>query len=194
MPPEKVRFFEVISVPKVARVQQELVLVDAGTVKGYRVVYWYLLKDKTRALNPKLDARSAFNIGAWLAAPGVVGYALSCWPERGDVNLLQWISLTTGAERPGEGRRRGQHRRHGGVGEKARGGRPERRGDGWLLSGERLHVASAHRRIPPASTRTTSTATVRRLAVRALHDDGKVVPGRLDAWPGAGCRVGPACD
>jgi hypothetical protein len=96
LPPEKVRFFEVIRVPKVTSVQQELVLVDAGTIKGYRVVYWYLLKDKTRALNPKLYARSAFNIGAWLAAPGVVGYALSCWPERGDVNLLQWISLTTG--------------------------------------------------------------------------------------------------
>jgi len=95
-PPEKVRFFEVISVPKVARVQQELVLVDAGTVKGYRVVYWYLLKDKTSALDPKLCARSAFNIGAWFAAPGVVGYALSCWPERGDVNRFQWIALTTG--------------------------------------------------------------------------------------------------
>ncbi len=46
-PPEKVHFFQVISVPRVARVQQELVLVDAGTVKGYRVVYWYLLKDRT---------------------------------------------------------------------------------------------------------------------------------------------------
>ena len=49
LPPEKVRFFEVIRVPKVTKVQQELVLVDAGTIKGYRVVYWYLLKDKTRA-------------------------------------------------------------------------------------------------------------------------------------------------
>jgi hypothetical protein len=95
-PPEKVRFFEVISVPTVAWVQQELVLVDAGTVNGYRVVYWYLLKDKTSALDPKLCARSAFNIGAWFVAPGVVGYALSCWPERGDVNRFQWIALTTG--------------------------------------------------------------------------------------------------
>jgi hypothetical protein len=96
-PPEKVRFYKVISVPKVAWVQQEGVLVDAGNVKGYRVVYWYQLKDRTSALDPKVHARSAFNIGAWFVAPGVVGYALSCWPERGDVNLLQWISLTTGA-------------------------------------------------------------------------------------------------
>jgi hypothetical protein len=95
-PPEKVRFFEVVSVPNVATLQQELVLVDAGTVHGYRVVYWYLLKDRTSALDRKLCARSAFNIGAWLVAPGVVGYALSCWPERGDVNSLQWIALTTG--------------------------------------------------------------------------------------------------
>jgi hypothetical protein len=95
-PPGKVRFFEVVRVPKVARVQQELVLVDAGTVQGYRLVYWYLLKDKTSALDPKVGVRSAFNIGAWLVAPGVVGYALSAWPQRADVNVFQWVSLTTG--------------------------------------------------------------------------------------------------
>jgi len=97
MPPEKVRFFQLVSVPGVAKVQQELVLVDVGTVKGYRVAYWYLLKDKTKSLDPKVAARSDFNIGAWLAAPGVVGYALSSWPKRDDVNALQWLSLTSGA-------------------------------------------------------------------------------------------------
>jgi hypothetical protein len=96
LPPGKVRFFQVVSVPNVARVQQELVLVDAGTIKGYRLVYWYLLKDQTRALDPKRAARSGFNVGAWLVAPGVVGYALSTWPQREDVNALQWISLTAG--------------------------------------------------------------------------------------------------
>jgi hypothetical protein len=96
-PPEKVRLFQLISVPGVAKVQYELVLVDAGTVKGYRVAYWYLLKDKTQALDPKVAARSDFNVGAWLVAPGVVGYALSSWPKRDDVNTLQWLSLTSGA-------------------------------------------------------------------------------------------------
>jgi hypothetical protein len=96
-PPEKVRFFQLISVPAVAKVQQELMLVDAGTVKGYRVAYWYLLKDKTKSLDQKVAARSDFNIGAWLVAPGVVGYALSSWPKRDDVNALQWLSLTSGA-------------------------------------------------------------------------------------------------
>ena len=120
-PPEKVRFFQVISVPRVAKVQQELVLVDAGTVKGYRVAYWYLLKDKTRSLDPKVGARSEFNIGAWLVAPGVVGYALSSWPRRDDVNALQWVSLTSGENALAKKSRRGQHRRHGGVGEEAGG-------------------------------------------------------------------------
>src|SRR5262245_47617094 len=95
--PEKVRFFQVIRVPRVAKVQHELVLVDLGTVKGYRLACWYLLKDDTEALDPEAGARSEFNIGAWLAAPGVVGYALSSWPRRADVNALQWLSLTTGA-------------------------------------------------------------------------------------------------
>jgi hypothetical protein len=97
-PPEKVRFFQVVRVPGIARVQQELVLVDAGTVKGYRVAFWYLLAGQTEALDPEAGARSAYNVGGWLAAPGVVGYALSTWPRRGDVNALQWMSLTSGAD------------------------------------------------------------------------------------------------
>ena len=96
--PEEVHFFQVVRVPAVAKVQQELVLVDAGTIQSYRVVYWYLLKDQTRSLDPKVAARSEFNIGAWLAAPGVVGYALSSWPRQEDVNRLQWISMTSGAD------------------------------------------------------------------------------------------------
>ena len=96
-PPGKVRFYQVISVPGVARVQHELVLADAGMVKGYRVAYWYLLEDRTRSLDPKAGARSESNIGAWLIAPGVLGYALSSWPNRGDVNAIQWLSLTSGA-------------------------------------------------------------------------------------------------
>ncbi len=96
--PAKVRFTQVVGVPGVAKVQQELVLVDAGTLRGYRVAYWYLLKPETNALDPKAGARSEFSVGAWLAAPGVVGYALSSWPRREDVNALQWASLTSGAD------------------------------------------------------------------------------------------------
>jgi hypothetical protein len=96
-PPQMVRFHQVVSVPGVAKVQHELVLVDAGTVKGYRLAYWYLLKEQTKSLDPRVAARSDFNIGAWLAAPGVVGYALSSWPKRDDVNAFQWLSMTTGA-------------------------------------------------------------------------------------------------
>jgi hypothetical protein len=96
--PGRVRFFQVISVPGVVKVQQESELVDAGKIKGYRVVYWYLLADETESLDRKDGARSAFNVGAWLVAPGVVGYALSSWPRRNDVNLVQWKALTSGAD------------------------------------------------------------------------------------------------
>jgi hypothetical protein len=95
---ESVHFFQRINVPSVAKVQHELVLVDAGTLKGYRIAYWYLLDPETEALNPEAGARSEFNVGAWLVAPGVVGYALSSWPRRGDVNGLQWVLLTSGAD------------------------------------------------------------------------------------------------
>jgi hypothetical protein len=96
-PPRRVRFYQAVRIPGVARVQQELVLVDAGTIQGYRVAYWYLIKDRTDSLGARGGARSAFNVGAWFAAPGVVGYALSSWPRRSDVNALQWASLTTGS-------------------------------------------------------------------------------------------------
>jgi hypothetical protein len=96
-PPGKVQFFQVINIPGVTKVQQVLVLVDAGTIKGYRVAYWYLLKDKTAALDPKAGARNDSNVGAWFVAPGVVGYAMSSWPKREDVNRFRWITLTTGA-------------------------------------------------------------------------------------------------
>jgi hypothetical protein len=97
-PPKAVRFYQVISIPGVAKVQHVLVLADAGTIRGYRLAYWYLLKDRTASLNPKAGARSDFNVGVWLVAPGAVAYAMSCWPRRDDVNALQWVSMTTGAD------------------------------------------------------------------------------------------------
>ncbi|QDV32594.1 hypothetical protein ElP_04290 [Tautonia plasticadhaerens] len=95
---DSVRFSQRIQIPGIARVQQEAVLMDLGTIDGYRVACWYLLSEETGALNPRDGARSAFNVGAWLAAPGVVGYALNSWPRREDVNALQWLSLTTGSD------------------------------------------------------------------------------------------------
>jgi hypothetical protein len=97
-PPGKVRFYQKVDVPMLASVQHELALVDGGEMHGYRVGYWYLLKDRTDALNPKNGARSQFNVGAWLAKPGIVGYALSSAPKREDVNFLQWKALTSGAD------------------------------------------------------------------------------------------------
>jgi hypothetical protein len=97
-PPKQVRFYEVVDISPIGKVQQELVLVDAGTVNGYRLAYWYLLKDKTDAHKRDDGARSQYNVGAWLVAPNVVGYALSSAPKRDDVNFVQWAALTTGAD------------------------------------------------------------------------------------------------
>jgi hypothetical protein len=95
--PDRVAFTQRINVPGIAEVQHELELVDLGTIRGYRVAYWSLLPEETAALDPSLAARSESNVGIWLAAPGVVGYAFHSWPRRDDLNRFQWFSLTTGA-------------------------------------------------------------------------------------------------
>ena len=96
-PPEEIDVYQRIQIPGIVQVQHELRLVDAGTIKGYRVAYWSLLPEETAALDRRSGARSAFNVGVWLAAPGVVGYAFQSWPTREDVNAVQWFSMTTGA-------------------------------------------------------------------------------------------------
>ncbi|WP_169978954.1 hypothetical protein [Tautonia rosea] len=95
--PDRVTFAQRINVPGITTVQHELELVDAGTIEGYRVAYWFLLDEETAALDPSQGARSESNVGIWLAGPGVVGYAFHSWPKREDVNRIQWFSLTTGA-------------------------------------------------------------------------------------------------
>jgi hypothetical protein len=96
-PPDRVAFRQRINVPGITEVQHELELVDAGSIRGYRVAYWFLLPEETASLDPSLGARSEANVGVWLAAPGVVGYAFHSWPRRDDLNRFQWFSLTTGA-------------------------------------------------------------------------------------------------
>ncbi len=96
-PPAKARFYQAVRIPAVGRLQQVLVLVDAGTVQGYRLVYWYL-HDETGALDPKDGARADYNVGAWLVAPDLVGFALSSCPRRDDVSTPAWFLLTKGAD------------------------------------------------------------------------------------------------
>lgn len=96
--PQKVRFYQKIDIPILGNVQHELVLVRAGKVHGYDVAYWYMLEDETKALNKSAGFRSAYNVGAWLVAPGVIGYALSSAPMREDVGWTTWQLLTTGAD------------------------------------------------------------------------------------------------
>jgi len=58
-------------------------------VKGYRSPT-EPARGQDRSLDQKVGARSESNIGAWLT-PGVVVMPES-WPNRGDVNAIQWLS------------------------------------------------------------------------------------------------------
>ena len=97
-PPEKVHFYQKLNIPMLAKIQMENVLVDAGERDGYRVAYWYQLDDETKRLNKKEAARSAYNLGAWIAKPGFVGYALCSAPMKEDVGRLKFAAMTRGAD------------------------------------------------------------------------------------------------
>jgi hypothetical protein len=96
-PPQMVRFYQRIKIPLLGDVHHELVMERVGHVKGFEVACWHLLSRETLALSKKTGIRSHYNDGAWLVAPGLVGYALSSAPERGDVGLLKWKAITAGA-------------------------------------------------------------------------------------------------
>ena len=97
-PPDKVRFYQKIDVPMLGAIHHELVLSRLGTHKGYEVAGWEILKPETDALSAKEGYRSDYSHGLWIAAPGVVGYALGSAPKRDDVGFLKWKALTSGAD------------------------------------------------------------------------------------------------
>lgn len=92
------RFYQRVDLPLLGAIHHELVLHDLGTRGGYRVAGWEVLRAETDALSAKEGFRSDYNVGAWLAAPGIVGYALASAPKRDDVGFLKWKALTTGAD------------------------------------------------------------------------------------------------
>lgn len=96
--PNSVRFYQKVDVPMLTAIQHELVLNRLDPQRGYALAAWYLLKPETDALNTKDGARSDYNLGAWIAAPGILGYALSSAPKRDDVGFLKWKALTAGAD------------------------------------------------------------------------------------------------
>ena len=97
--PGAVRFYQRIKVPLLGDVHHELVLRRLeGAPGGFQIAAWEMLERETEALPAKRGIRSAYNDGAWLVAPGLVGYALSSCPRREDVGLLKWKAMTSGAE------------------------------------------------------------------------------------------------
>ena len=97
-PPDAVRFYQRVDIPVLGAVHHELVLHRLGEHKGYTVLAWGILTAETDKLSSRLGFRSDYNHGAWLAAPGVLGYALGSAPKRGDVGFLKWKALTRGAD------------------------------------------------------------------------------------------------
>ena len=98
VPPEAVRFYQRVDLPVLGAVQHELVLRRLGTHKGYEAAGWEILTPETNALSTKDGFRSEISHGVWLAAPGVLGYALGSAPKRDDVGFLKWKALTSGAD------------------------------------------------------------------------------------------------
>ncbi len=97
-PPAKARFYQRIKIPLLGDVHQELGIELVGEHAGYEIAAWHMLERETAALSPKDGIRGQYNDGAWLVAPGVVGYALSSAPRREDVGFLKWKALTAGAD------------------------------------------------------------------------------------------------
>lgn len=98
-PPQAVRFYQRVKLPLLGDVHHELVMERlAGQHAGFEVAAWRLLGPETEKLSAKVGIRSQYSDGAWLVAPGLVGYALSTAPRRDDVGFIKWKALTTGAE------------------------------------------------------------------------------------------------
>jgi hypothetical protein len=96
--PKQVRFYQRVKIPLLGDVQQEIVLEDFGEMNGWSVAAWRMLDAETAALSKKDGVRCSYNDGAWFAAPGIVGYALSSAPSRDDVGMIKWKMLTAGAD------------------------------------------------------------------------------------------------
>lgn len=96
--PDAIRFYQRVDIPVLGAVHHELVLHRLGEKNGYLVAAWHVLRTETDALDTKRGFRSDYNHGAWLAAPGIVGYALGSAPKRDDVGFLKWKALTSGAD------------------------------------------------------------------------------------------------
>ena len=96
--PDHVRFYQRVNLPLLGAVHHELVLHKLGEKKGFQIAAWEVLRAETDALSTKLGFRSDYNHGAWIVAPGVVGYALGSAPKRDDVGFLKWKALTSGAD------------------------------------------------------------------------------------------------
>lgn len=97
-PPDHLRFYQKIDLPLLGGLHHELALHRLGERNGYEIAAWDLLRAETEKLSPREAARSDYSQGAWLAAPGVIGYALASAPRRDDLGWMKFKALTAGAD------------------------------------------------------------------------------------------------
>ena len=96
--PKAVRFYQRVDIPLLGAVHHELAIHRMGEIQGFQVAAWHVLRPETDALSSRKGFRSDYNVGAWFAKDGVLGYALGSAPKRGDVGFLKWKALTKGAD------------------------------------------------------------------------------------------------
>ncbi|NCG20742.1 MAG: hypothetical protein GWP91_17170 [Rhodobacterales bacterium] len=96
--PKAVRFYQRVDIPLLGAVHHELAIHRMGELQGFQVAAWHVLRPETDALSSRKGFRSDYNVGAWFAKDGVLGYALGSAPKRGDVGFLKWKALTKGAD------------------------------------------------------------------------------------------------
>lgn len=92
------RFYQKIDLPLLGALHHELVLRRLGEHAGYLCAGWDILTAETSALSTRDGFRSDYSHGLWLAAPGVLGYALGSAPRRDDVGFIKFKALTSGAD------------------------------------------------------------------------------------------------
>jgi hypothetical protein len=95
---DDVTYIQRMSLPVIGKIQVQIHLRDYGMRDGYRVVAWDQDDAGTEALDKKLGARTAYNLGAWLLKADAVAYALSSAPLKSDVGTLKYMAMTKGSD------------------------------------------------------------------------------------------------
>ena len=117
LPPERVRFFQVDQRPEGRQGPAGAGAGRRGDGQGLQGRLLVPAQGQDRVSGPEAVRPQRVQRRGMVRGSGRGRLRTELLAGAGDVNLLQWISLTTGENALAKARRRGQHRRHGGVGQ-----------------------------------------------------------------------------